>query len=1366
MILGVRSKPPGGEVPVISQNAGDRETDAKFGMQLLVAHNNWPIGPADMLKLDLEREEYWNGNADRKAARPNRVEPTWFDTTQYDLPASTTSQQPTLEVSTKAAPAAEVEDTASVANMAKRLPVKKAMQAQAATQVEHEGNSPQKVVSSKALLKKSTLKRGLSRTESKKVVRKRALPKAGNLTGTDSQPVSSPETEGPEHIEANKTKTSPKSSPKESEASQNPASPDNDDINGLADGGAISDGAATANNSKTSKSGTNLDVGTTRATAKTAHQQTKPTKRKRQEEKSTSSVGRKAPRNILMVEPTKASEKETEETAAAETKSKDPRTQDKPQPPSPQSASAAGSFSSAVDKAARAAAAAVRSSVEETPLLERESSLSESRVQACAGALTVSSSPRYDSPDALLPASRKKSPDEKKQTVAESNPFSKSSSVSPSLETSWTIRELESAQEVQKARFLQKKSSQTANGRDIKMLISGENENIDGDKQKLMYCSEDDGSEHCSSVLQHDAQSPAPLGMLAELASAREATEAKASVSKDPTRHVISRESGAREVDSIKWGRSHGNTATAVSFLPLPHNDRRPSPSRRGRSDGSGDSIHRAGTPKSHNMLSVASDDRSRRGRTKVGVGAPEMPDLKADKDAGGAKQQLQARPAEKETATAGQKRRAEGAKMELPKAIKRQRSFPQGGFMGSRPPLIINRQRSTGSRLSFADEVQIAEPGFFGETLSDRRPGPAAPSALRRGDRHGSMGSLQPPSVIRAGDRQGSVESYQSLRSQDSAMQTLTPNSRLTPSLLGPASTLSPNTGTPNTARMEELYDQLDRQLEECLPQFSSSPKSMSNESPGQRFPSFRPRPMNGKRQASAAMEEADLHGDLKLPSPSQLEIQKGNGTEREVNVDRQRDLASRHTRIGEGLPSLQIPNPGDTDRSKMTTPTGQIRSFPHGGRKAVALRQPTANPNPPGRNKTYPNAQTHGSQIQMPQQSMHRMASVDSHVRPAPMAPMQPDFLKAWLEGSGETPSMEQNFRAPQPRAFQQIPQGPGYQYAYGIAAPGPDPHSRIPPSFQQPHIRNPHTYEGRGQPPARVPGYESYLPNHRPDVSQLRPRKVVEFGHPREDVVEGRQIYSRHTLLLWGAHKSDVCPVNGNPRDGCDSIIYMNEGGEVPNTKDDLGFLQLKCSQRNGGDALFANYQKSQQRNATHSYPIRVFRKTTDLSGASGFRYDGLYHVAAIHDDRGRPRSEPSNSSKTFSFLLKRNIAGQAGDQNQHMLEELWGVVQQGDPPPHQQQQRHVGGVQTNDLHLPPLSHGGRGYRGGHQQGAMGVTAPMHPHLKRMSSAEVSLIHIRYYDQDQQNHHLNQVQRLQVLLQQGPPSAVPSAQPWAAR
>lgn len=564
----------------------------------------------------------------------------------------------------------------------------------------------------------------------------------------------------------------------------------------------------------------------------------------------------------------------------------------------------------------------------------------------------------------------------------------------------------------------------------------------------------------------------------------------------------------------------------------------------------------------------------------------------------------------------------------------------------------------------------------------------------------------------------------------------------------------------------MEELYDQLDRQLEECIPQFSPSPKSMSNESPGQRFPSFRPRPMNGKRQASAAMEEADLHGDLKLPSPSQLEIQKGNGTEREVNVDRQRDLASRHTRIGEGLPSLQIPNPGDTDRSKMTTPTGQIRSFPHGGRKAVALRQPTANPNPPGRNKTYPNAQTHGSQIQMPQQSMHRMASVDSHVRPAPMAPMQPDFLKAWLEGSGETPSMEQNFRAPQPRAFQQIPQGPGYQYAYGIAAPGPDPHSRIPPSFQQPHIRNPHTYEGRGQPPARVPGYESYLPNHRPDVSQLRPRKVVEFGHPREDVVEGRQIYSRHTLLLWGAHKSDVCPVNGNPRDGCDSIIYMNEGGEVPNTKDDLGFLQLKCSQRNGGDALFANYQKSQQRNATHSYPIRVFRKTTDLSGANGFRYDGLYHVAAIHDDRGRPRSEPSNSSKTFSFLLKRNIAGQAGDQNQHMLEELWGVVQQGDPPPHQQQQRHVGGVQTNDLHLPPLSHGGRGYRGGHQQGAMGVTAPMHPHLKRMSSAEVSLIHIRYYDQDQQNHHLNQVQRPQVLLQQRQPSAVPSAQPWAAR
>jgi len=218
-----------------------------------------------------------------------------------------------------------------------------------------------------------------------------------------------------------------------------------------------------------------------------------------------------------------------------------------------------------------------------------------------------------------------------------------------------------------------------------------------------------------------------------------------------------------------------------------------------------------------------------------------------------------------------------------------------------------------------------------------------------------------------------------------------------------------------------------------------------------------------------------------------------------------------------------------------------------------------------------------------------------------------------------------------------------------------------------------------------------------------SQVQNRRAVDFGHPREEVVEGQRIYSRHTLLLWGAHKSDISPVNGNIRDGCDSLIYTNEADTVPRTKDDLMFLQFKCSLRNGGGALFSNYQKSQTRNAPHSFPVRVFRKATTAGGITGLRYDGLYHVAAVHDDRGRPRSEPSNSSKTFSFLFKRNNPGQNADQNRFMVEELWDFVQQGrqnstSPPP-------LGGVATgqlpmNDgqrsmniqLRLPPLGHTG--------------------------------------------------------------------------
>jgi SAD/SRA domain len=185
----------------------------------------------------------------------------------------------------------------------------------------------------------------------------------------------------------------------------------------------------------------------------------------------------------------------------------------------------------------------------------------------------------------------------------------------------------------------------------------------------------------------------------------------------------------------------------------------------------------------------------------------------------------------------------------------------------------------------------------------------------------------------------------------------------------------------------------------------------------------------------------------------------------------------------------------------------------------------------------------------------------------------------------------------------------------------------------------------------------GFPQSLPPDRVRFPQYRQIDIVEFGHPCDEVIEGLHVYSRHTLLLWGAHKSDISCVSGNKLLGCDSIIYMEE--EVK-TKDCLCFIQYTCSQSNGGSALFANYKMSQYNNAIHSYPIRVFRKSQDIHGNEGLRYDGLYHVTAIYDDKGRPRSELCKSSKTFSFLLQRNSVGDGGDQNQLSLEKLFELI----------------------------------------------------------------------------------------------------------
>lgn len=1406
MILGVSSnKTPCHELPVISQSSADDASDAKFGRQLLMAHNNWPIGPADMLKLEAERQDFWNACQDKEYKRPTRVEPRWFDTTADNAVVRAPTTAPSNN---------ETNGTAS----------------------DNTGYPPVSILP-------EHVNEMHSSTENTAMTTSDSTDSQGHIhvaseALTTAPPFLEPPT-GETHAQANKSQqlhlaTETWSEPKNHKSSRvlQPKSSSLDAPHDRLQKPNLKESCALESRKKAihqlpvvgapaSLSSMQTIVNDTECSAHVGvaashprNSQAIPAKQMNEDESCKTRLERKY--IAAATGPSLSLERNSEETVlVANLNSRDVEMQSDPYIPSPRGTGTLEPLALALKKVSNSPTAASRSTNSDV-LASSESTASHTKAQDQSYNPPLSSSTKVVNQDEdkqnhtpprklLRPQSilLKKCAKPVKPALPTDDEDNNNNLFGgqTSLVSSRLAKVHEAVKDTTAPPHSPKKNVRRTH---INETLPEHHDVIGTTQQSRAYDSANSLAE------EPNTQSPITLGMLAEMASTRKAPTA-------PVSNDSLNPSGPREGETpIRHERLNGTSATSretvVSFSPVPESERRPSPSQRGRSDGSTDSsIHRAGTPKSHNILPVALEERSRR---RLDLCAPTLPDLKehdADDDVvpndrlsmprliQHAEHDIGAKSIEKERLSAGDKRPAAETMMEPPKTIKRQRSIPEGRLIGNRPPLIINRQRSTGSRLSFADEVQIAEPGSFVDTGVDRRPGLAAPSALRRADRQQSMESLQPPSVIRAGDRQGSVESYQSFRSQDSGMQTLTPNSRLTPSLLGPTSTLSPNADTPNTARMEELYDQLDRQLDECIPHFSPSPKPGSLESPGQRYPSFRPRAMNPKRQTGSALGEVD-QGDLKLQLQNPLEVEKDNVSERE----HQRNIAGRinQPQLGEGLSSLQIPSTSALNRSKVLTPTAQVKKSPGGERNVMSLGQPIVNHYQQGRNKTYPNEQTYGIQVQQPLQSMHRMASVDGHVRSA--APMQPDFLKAWLEGSTETQSMDQSFRSsrtpPQPRPFHQgFPQGPGFQpFPYRISTSSPDPRVLMPPTFQNPSIRNLSPYESRGPPKLRAPAFDSHIANRRPEA-QLQKRKAVEFGHPRDEVVEGRQVYSRHTLLLWGAHKSDVCPVNGNPKDGCDSVVYFSSEAEVLSTKDDLCFLQLKCSQRNGGGALFVNYQNSQYPNAPHGYPIRVFRKAKTVNGATDLRYDGLYHVAAIHDDRGRPRSEPSSGCKMFSFLLKRNLAGQAPDQNQCTLEELWETVQQGDYlASHQQQQRRGGGAggnrgggaggnggsgPTNDLHLPPLSHGGRGSRGGGQQnvnGSVGLMGGlMHPELKRKSSAEVSLIHIRYFDdpqniEPQQWHHDQQhqqqwhhdpllMQRPQVIFHNRAPSVVPSEQPW---
>lgn len=574
--------------------------------------------------------------------------------------------------------------------------------------------------------------------------------------------------------------------------------------------------------------------------------------------------------------------------------------------------------------------------------------------------------------------------------------------------------------------------------------------------------------------------------------------------------------------------------------------------------------------------------------------------------------------------------------------ALKRQRSAPNN-YMKDRPPIMVSRQRSTGSRLSFSDKVQICS----SEASSSQQNNTTNLNKPAMVNRQHSMESLKLPSFIRTCDRQFSLESIMSFRSQESNFP-CSSSGKLTPVMANQTgrSETPTSVDTPNTAKMEEFYQDY-----------------MGNNT-------------------------------------------NNNGNN---NVENNSDETNKNDKHA-FRPPVKKQKVSDTEKATKTT----------------------------------------------------KVPSVDAKVKPPPLGG---EGLRGWLNGSGSSQSNSIPFPASSnsfPPSFSSYNNNGG-----GSTAPSFPPTYPSKPSFvgyntstasQQHHgyhqsnsgmVRNVTTDQAPGSPRRSPPSSSSGL----------------KFGHPRPEVVEGQQIYSRHTLLLWGAHKSDISPISGNIQEGCDSILIHSNGSSkqpnIPQDKDEMRFAHATCSLRNGGETLFASYHRGRQQ-----YPIRVFTKSQGAGGIVGYRYDGLYSIMCILDGTtGLPKSDVTNCSGTVRVLLERNPSSGTSYPNRMSLDELWNFVnpsaaassQQQSPsyppaksspplypakpprmttPSHSAQgpYSHYQQQQSSSPPRPQYNHYGGGYAPGsnpsNQQQQQHL--PNKGNLRRQKSAEVSMIHIQYFDE----------------------------------
>jgi alkylated DNA repair dioxygenase AlkB len=154
----------------------------------------------------------------------------------------------------------------------------------------------------------------------------------------------------------------------------------------------------------------------------------------------------------------------------------------------------------------------------------------------------------------------------------------------------------------------------------------------------------------------------------------------------------------------------------------------------------------------------------------------------------------------------------------------------------------------------------------------------------------------------------------------------------------------------------------------------------------------------------------------------------------------------------------------------------------------------------------------------------------------------------------------------------------------------------------------------------------------------INKLRPKvDTILFGHP--SLIQEGDTHPRRHLWTSYAHRADQRGINGNIRDGSDSIVVSRQSFAL-REEDGLSWLRYTSSRRQGGGALCVSYKTKK--------PVRVFRSSR-LEGPyrppafdedrTSYRYDGLYVVTRVWNSQGVRCEDDIPGSGAFTFHLER-------------------------------------------------------------------------------------------------------------------------------